>query len=124
MIEPCASRTARNDVFRRDQLDLVALAAKLVADGSEDFRIDLGKRGFEEGVACRLGCRCDGHVLKFLTVRRCAALNTVAGGSPRLPREICWPKCANRALPPPKPKKAASAGGLSGFKNGEIRARR
>ena len=38
---------ARDDVFRSDQLDLVALAAEFVADGAENLRIGLGKRGSE-----------------------------------------------------------------------------
>lgn len=42
---------ARHDVFRGDQLDLVALAAKLRADRAEDFRIGVRKRCREEGVA-------------------------------------------------------------------------
>ena len=40
---------ARDDVFRGDQLDLVALAAELVADRAEDLGIGLGERGGEEG---------------------------------------------------------------------------
>ena len=41
---------AADDVFRRDQLDLMALAAEFAADRGGDIRIGLGKRGCEERV--------------------------------------------------------------------------
>ena len=39
---------AADDVFRRDQLDLVALAAELELDRLGDFGVGLGERGGEE----------------------------------------------------------------------------
>ena len=41
---------AADDVFRRDQLDLMALAAEFAADRGSDLRVGLGKRGCEERV--------------------------------------------------------------------------
>jgi hypothetical protein len=41
---------AADDVFRRNQLDLMALAAEFAADGGGDIRIGLGEGGCEERV--------------------------------------------------------------------------
>ncbi len=45
---------AADDVLRRDQLDLVALAAEFAGNGGRDVRIALAERGGEE----RLGRKC------------------------------------------------------------------
>ena len=39
-----------DDVFRRNQLDLMPLAAEFALDRSSDFRVGLGERGREERV--------------------------------------------------------------------------
>ncbi len=41
---------AADDVFRRDQLDLVALTAQLLADRGIDLGIAVGERGRKQGV--------------------------------------------------------------------------
>ena len=41
---------AADDVFRRDQLDLVALAAELELDRLGDFGVGFGERGGEEAL--------------------------------------------------------------------------
>ena len=46
---------AADDVFRRDQLDLVALAAELEPDRLGDFGIGLGQRGGKQAFVRRLG---------------------------------------------------------------------
>ena len=46
---------AADDVFGRDQLDLVALPAELALDGGGDVRIGLGEGGGEERVGRRSG---------------------------------------------------------------------
>ena len=46
----CFQHGAADDVFRRDQLDLVALAAEFALDRGGDFGVGLGKRGREERV--------------------------------------------------------------------------
>jgi hypothetical protein len=69
---------AGDDVFRSDQLDLVALAAKLQLDGAGDLGIGLGEAGAEKGVrpgGCRLA-----HVLSLLVSRDTRAANR--GGRP------------------------------------------
>ena len=43
---------ARDDVLRRDQLDLVALAAELLADRLGDLGIGLGERRRKKGCRC------------------------------------------------------------------------
>ena len=46
---------AADDVLRRDQLDLVALAAELERDGIGDLRIAVGQRGGKQAFVRRLG---------------------------------------------------------------------
>jgi len=48
---------ARNDVLRRDQLDLAALAAEFLIDRRGELGIDIGERGGEEAVGVgKRGC--------------------------------------------------------------------
>src|SRR5690606_8495748 len=76
---------ARDDVFRGDQLDLVALATELLADCRKDFRIALFERlGEESGSICRR-CGSNGHgpVLRtYLGWRGCGAISTLPGMRP------------------------------------------
>ena len=52
--EPCASQDRPDDdVFRRDQLNLVALAAKLMLDRICNLRIDLTQTGRRTGLRPR-----------------------------------------------------------------------
>jgi len=50
MIEPELQHGAGDDVFGRDQLDLVALTAKFGFHGFSDFRVAIGKRSREKGI--------------------------------------------------------------------------
>ena len=91
---------ARHDVFRGDQLDLVALAAKLVADRARNVGIGLGKGGGKERRVAVLRCRCGCHCGRssgaddFFDAWMERAISTLAGRLPRSRREICWPDCA------------------------------
>ena len=60
-----------DDVFRRDQLDLVALPAEFTLDRGGDFRIGLGERGREERVGRGGGLDAGGsHGPKYLHRRK------------------------------------------------------
>src|SRR6185369_8808060 len=62
-----------DDVFRRNQLDLMALAAEFALDRGSDFRVGLGERGREERVGRGGGLGAwgrGGHGTKYLHRRK------------------------------------------------------
>src|SRR4029077_6144886 len=61
-----------DDVFRRDQLDFMALTAKFALDRGGDFRIGLGKGSREErlGRGGGFGAGGGGHWSKYLHRRK------------------------------------------------------
>ena len=55
---------AADDIFRRNQLDLIALATEFEADGLGDLRIGLPQRGGEQGIGLQRPC----WLLRWLTL--------------------------------------------------------
>ena len=62
---------AADDVLRRDQLDLVALAAKLERDGIGDLRIAVGQRGGKQAFVRRLDAVGYRHTSLLAEMGRC-----------------------------------------------------
>ena len=77
-----------DDVFRRDQLDLVALAAQFQPDGLGDFRIGLGQRGAEKAFVRDLRALGNRHCLAPDTLKANARVihPRPAGCQPANPR--------------------------------------
>ena len=74
---------AADDVLRRDQLDLVALAAQFAADGVGNFRIAFAERGGEKPLRRDRCTLRDRHALRLVFAPR-----DTAGGRPTLADSI------------------------------------
>ncbi len=62
---------AADDVLRRDQLDLIALAAELERNGIGDLRIAVGQRGGKQAFVRRLGAVGYRHASLLAEMGRC-----------------------------------------------------